>query len=99
MVGSLVLTLALVSFQRHVLRQTDSPAIKTDALHYVSDVASNSAALLALLLARAGWLRADPWLGLAIAAVTLYSAARIAIESFQMLMDHELPDSARERIE
>lgn len=99
MLGSLLLTLALVSFQRSVLRRTDSPAIKADALHYVSDLASNAAALLALLLARAGWLRADPCFGLLIALVTLYGALRIAMESFEVLMDHELPTDARERIE
>jgi ferrous-iron efflux pump FieF len=99
MLGSLLLTLALVSFQRHVLRRTDSPAIKADTLHYVSDVASNVAALLALLLTRAGWVRADPCFGLVIALVTLYGALRIALESFEVLMDHELPTEARTRIE
>jgi ferrous-iron efflux pump FieF len=99
MLSSFALTLVLVLFQRSVLRRTDSAAIRADTLHYVSDLASNSAALLAWLLARWGWLRADPWLALAIALATLYGAGRIAIESFQALMDHELSADVRAEIQ
>lgn len=99
MAGSLALTLALVLFQRHVLIRTDSAAIKADALHYASDIASNAAALLALWFARMGWLRADPCFGIVIALVTLYGAARIAVDSLGVLMDQELPAEARAQIE
>jgi len=99
MFASLVLTVALVAFQARVVASTGSAAIRADALHYASDVASNAAALLALLLARAGWLRADPCFGILIAAVTLYGAGRIGAESLATLMDHELPEQARTQIE
>ena len=99
MAGSLVLTLALVMFQRRVLVQTGSTAIKADALHYASDLASNTAAMLALLFARMGYLRADPCFGIVIALVTLYGAARIAVDSLAVLMDRELSDEARSQIE
>jgi ferrous-iron efflux pump FieF len=99
MVGSLVLTLGLVAFQRHVLARTDSAAIRADALHYVSDVASNAAALLALLFARMGMLRADPLFGVVIALFTLYGAIRIGADSWGILMDRELPSEARAEIE
>jgi ferrous-iron efflux pump FieF len=99
MIGSLLLTLVLVVFQRRVVARTGSAAIRADALHYASDLASNAAALLALLFARMGWLRADPCLGLVIAFVTLYSAARVGADSLRVLMDHELPGEARAQIE
>lgn len=99
MTGSLALTLGLVAFQARVVVRTGSTAIRADALHYASDVASNAAALLALLLARAGLERADPLLGLLIALVTLYAAWRIGADSLSVLMDHELPESQRHEIE
>jgi ferrous-iron efflux pump FieF len=99
MVASLVLTLGLVAFQSRVVARTGSAAVRADALHYASDVASNTAALLALLLARAGLERADPLLGLLIALVTLYGAWRIGADAFSVLMDHELPADLRLQIE
>jgi ferrous-iron efflux pump FieF len=99
MIASLTLTLALVAFQARVVARTGSTAIRADALHYASDLASNIAALVALLLARAGFERADPVFGLLIALVTLYGAWRIGAESFSVLMDHELSASVRDQIE
>jgi ferrous-iron efflux pump FieF len=99
MVASLVLTLGLVTFQSRVVARTGSAAVRADALHYASDVASNTAALLALLLARAGLERADPLFGLLIALVTLYGAWRIGVDAFSVLMDHELPANLRQQIE
>lgn len=99
MIASLALTLALVAFQARVVARTGSAAIRADSLHYASDVASNAAALVALLLARAGFERADPIFGLLIAFVTLYGAWRIGIESFSVLMDRELSTSLRQEIE
>ena len=99
MVCSLALTLGLVAFQQRVLARADSAAIRADQLHYVSDLASNAAALLALLFARWGFLRADPAFGILIALATLYGAVRVAAESLAVLMDRELPEDARAQIE
>src|SRR5262245_41629169 len=74
MLFALIATLGLVLFQRHAVRLTGSQAIKADALHYVSDLASNLAAILALVLAQRGHGRADPWLAIAIALATFYGA-------------------------
>jgi ferrous-iron efflux pump FieF len=38
MLFSIVVTLALVSFQRYVIKRSDSTAIKADALHYKTDL-------------------------------------------------------------
>jgi len=95
---SLVATLVLVLFQRHVVKRTQSSAIKADALHYAGDLGANGAALVAIALAPLGWGAVDPVLGMAIASITLYSAARIGWETFQVLMDRELPEEAQQRI-
>lgn len=91
-------TLALLVFQRHVIRLTGSTAIRADALHYATDLATNLATLAALTLAWAGWPGFDPLLGLAIGAYVLVSAARIGRDAVALLMDRELPEDQRERI-
>lgn len=99
MVVSLVLTLALVAYQRHVLRRTHSLAIAADSFHYVSDIALNLGVIAALVLAvNFGWLIADPVIALMIAFYIIYTAWQIASQSIDQLMDRELSDADRERI-
>ena len=95
---SIVLTTALVVFQRYVIRRTHSTAIKADSFHYATDIVSNGAVVLALLLAQLGWFGVDPVLALIIAVWVLYCAWKIASEALQELLDRELPTSQREQI-
>lgn len=95
---AIVMTLALLSVQRYVIRRTGSTAIRADALHYATDLATNAATLLALLLAAYGFSGLDPVFGLAIAAYILYSASRIGRDAVNLLMDRELPEAEREEI-
>lgn len=95
---AILVTLALLAFQRHVIHRTGSAAIRADALHYATDLATNVATVVALLLASAGWSELDPLFGLAIGAYILYSASRIGFDAIQLLMDRELPEEARRQI-
>ncbi|WP_412461359.1 cation diffusion facilitator family transporter [Pseudomonas sp. SC11] len=99
MLLSLVLTVALLAFQRKVIRVTGSTAVRADSLHYRSDLLLNSSILLALLLARFGWPQLDAIFGLAIALYILWSAVQIARESTSILMDQELPGEVVERMQ
>lgn len=98
MIFSIIATLILISFQKYVIRHTDSTAIKADALHYKTDVLVNASVIVALLLSVYGWGYFDALFGIAIALFILYSAWEIVKESIDLLMDHELPDEERERI-
>lgn len=98
MVLSLVLTLALLAFQRKVIRATGSTAVRADSLHYRSDLLLNGSILLALLLAGFGWPQLDALFGLGIALYILWSAIQIARESTAILMDKELPTDVGERM-
>ncbi len=96
---SIVLTLALVLFQRSVVRRTGSVAIGADQLHYQTDLLVNASVIVALLLAwQLNWTIADPLFAIAIAGYILFSARQILVSSFDMLMDKELPDADRRRI-
>jgi ferrous-iron efflux pump FieF len=96
---SIVITLALVTFQTYVARKTRSVAINADSLHYKGDLLMNASVIVALVLSTyMGWLWADAVFGIAIAAFVAHAAAQIVRQSYDQLMDRELPDEDRERI-
>ena len=91
-------TLILVTFQRWVVRKTQSQAIRADMLHYQSDVMMNGAILIALELSWYGFHRADALFALGIGVYILYSALRMGYEAVQALLDRALPDDERQEI-
>ncbi|MGM1325942.1 CDF family cation-efflux transporter FieF [Klebsiella michiganensis] len=95
---ALVSTLLLVTFQRWVVRKTQSQAVRADMLHYQSDVMMNGAILVALALSWYGWHRADALFALGIGVYILYSALRMAYDAVQSLLDRALPDEERQEI-
>lgn len=97
-VFSLGLTLALLAFQRYVIRRTGSVAIRADALHYATDVLSSIGVIIALLLVQFGLPVFDPLLAVAIAVYIMRGAWRIGRDSLDHLMDRELGDDIREQI-
>ena len=99
MVFATIVTMALVTYQRRVVRLTGSTAIRADALHYASDILMNIGVIAALALAMTvGWGLADPIIALVIAAVIIHAAVRVARSAIQQLMDREFPEQDRERI-
>src|SRR5271156_4706116 len=99
MVFSIVVTIGLVLYQRHVVRRTRSIAISADELHYRSDVVLNVSVIAALLLGSLfDFPLLDPVFGAAIGIWIVYSAVRLARLSLFQLMDHELADDEREKI-
>jgi len=99
MIFSVVVTIGLVLYQRHVVRRTGSIAITADELHYRSDLVLNASVIAALVLGAALDVPIlDPLFGAAIGIWIVYSAVRLARLSLFQLMDHELPDDEREKI-
>jgi ferrous-iron efflux pump FieF len=94
---AMVATLGLLAWQRHVIRKTGSLAIKTDNVHYKSDLLLNLSVIAALVLDRVvGVQGADPAFGLGIAAWLAWGAWRASSEALDHLMDKEWPDEKRE---
>jgi ferrous-iron efflux pump FieF len=99
MVLSIVVTVVLVLYQRHVVKRTGSIAVSADELHYRGDVVLNLSVMAALVLgALSGLSILDPLFGAAIGGWIIWSAVRLARLALVQLMDQELPDDERERI-
>nr|WP_289623074.1 cation diffusion facilitator family transporter [Neisseria montereyensis] len=90
MLISVAVTLALVTFQRYVLRQTVSQAVEADRLHYLSDILSNAVVLAALVMAAYGWHTADAWLALVLAVWMFKNTVDIGKGAVNTLMDKAL---------
>lgn len=89
-------TFGLIGYQRSVIRRTGSVAIRTDNVHYQSDLLLNLAVIAALALDQyAGLAGADPLFGLAIAAWLLIGAWRASTHAVDQLMDKEWPEERR----
>jgi ferrous-iron efflux pump FieF len=96
---AIVMTLALVMFQKHVVRETGSVAVAADSLHYTGDLMMNMAVIVALgltMLDIAPWI--DGVFGIGIAFYIAKSAFEIGRTSIDMLMDKEFGEEARETI-
>jgi len=99
-IGSTLLTLALLSFQRLVVRRTGSVAIEADALHYRTDVIVNLSVAIAIPIASwTDWTIIDPLVGIGVAAYLMWSAYGIATKSMGILLDREIPEAERRRIQ
>ena len=88
MVISVVLTLALVLWQRRVARRTGNRVVAADALHYVGDLVPALGAIAALAVsARFGIGQVDSVVALAAAAMLVVGALRIGKGAWDALMD------------
>lgn len=93
---AMLATVALLAWQRYVIRKTKSLAISTDHVHYQSDILLNLAVIAALALDQyAGIAGADPFFGLAIALWLGWGAWGASQQAIEQLMDHEWPEERR----
>jgi cation diffusion facilitator family transporter len=90
---SLVITIALVIFLNYVAKKTNSMVIKSDALHYKTDVLSNGAILISLVLIYSTGLHLiDAIMGVIISIYIIYSAYEIIKEGVYVLLDAALDE-------
>ena len=99
MIASFIITAFLVAFLNYVAKKTKNMVIKADALHYKTDLFSNGAVLMALvLISYTAEDLIDPVLGIGIAIYMIYSAIPIIKEGVLMLLDAALPEEDIEQI-
>jgi ferrous-iron efflux pump FieF len=99
MLIAIFVSAGLVFRLRRVARETESPALLSDSLHYATDIYTNSGALLALvIILLTGWLIVDPIISIAIALYILWSAFHVGREAVDVLMDKRLPPDIDEQV-
>ncbi len=91
MIISIVATWLLVRYLENVAKETNSIVVKSDALHYKTDLLSNGAVLLSLFLVALTHLEfIDALFGLGIGMYIIYSAYEIIHEGIAILLDRAL---------
>lgn len=99
MIISFIVTSALVIFLNKVAKKTKNIVIKADALHYKTDLFSNGAVLMALvLISYTAEELIDPILGVVIAIYMIYSAIPIIREGILILLDAALSSEDTQKI-
>jgi cation diffusion facilitator family transporter len=100
MIISLIITILLVLYLSYIAKKTNSMVIKADALHYKTDVFSNGAVLISLLLVTfTGYELIDVIVGGGIALYIIYSAYSLIHEGILVLLDRAVDEELVSKIE
>lgn len=102
--GVMILSLAFSLLISTVLRKasdtTGSSALKADALHYASDLYSNSAAIVAIIITfYTGITSFDLLFSVIVAFILIISAFKILREGLSGLMDASAPDHIEQQLQ
>lgn len=99
MLLSILLTAALIWWQRRVARQTGSKVVAADSLHYLTDLLPAVGGIVALAAsALFAVVQLDSAISLVAAIVLLRGAWKIGGNAFAALMDREAPVEVERRI-
>ena len=99
MLFSLIATFFLVLFLNYVAKKTNSLVIKSDALHYKTDLISNGAIVIVLILVKfTGWYQIDFIISILIAVYIIKEAIELVKEGFLNLLDVSLDFTMVEKI-
>jgi len=97
---SMIATVLLVRRIRRVARESESIALEAESLHFLSDVLANGAVILGLAVYHVfGFAWVDPVVSLGIALWILRSVRDVFMESFDNLMDRQLPEEEQKTID
>lgn len=100
MIISLVITISLVLYLNHIAKKTNSMVIRADALHYKTDVFSNIAVLISLVLVTfTGYELIDVFVGGGIALYIIYSAYELIHDGVLVLLDRAVDEELVKKIE
>lgn len=99
MLGTIIINIAVIYYQKIVIKKTNSTVIKADNLHYLADLLTNSAVISSLIINyyfKIDFL--DKLFGLMIGAYIIFGSFELLKKSLNNLMDRELEDQERNRI-
>jgi cation diffusion facilitator family transporter len=99
MVISIVFTIGIVWYLNRVAKSTNNLVIKSDALHYKTDLFTNIGIIITIIIIKfTGWYIIDVIVSLAISVYIIYGASQIIQSAYEMLMDKALQTSDIKKI-
>ncbi len=99
MIFSIMMTFVLISFQRYVIRKTNSVSIDADSAHYTGDILMNVGVITSMIFSYTlGLMWVDCVFAVGVAVYLLMTAGKVAFTASQILMDRELPEETRDKI-
>ena len=97
---AIILTILLVRYQTFVIQKTGSLSIKADRAHYAGDIMMNVGVIVAMVLSYyLRWTKVDSLFGMGVSLYLFVAVYQIIKESFEMLMDTEMPEDFRKEIQ
>lgn len=94
-----IITLALILFQKYIIRRVHSRAINADSGHYTVDLLSNGSVILSLFVVKYfDWVWFDIIIAILIAVYLIYNAGTIAYEALEEITDKEIDEAMRQKI-
>ena len=99
MVFSIVVVGGLVWFLIYIAKKTNNLIIKSDALHYKTDLITNGSVLISLVIVKfTGWYFVDYTLSFILGIYIIKEASEIVKEGFEILLDVALDFKTVEKI-
>ncbi len=89
---AIVITFALVSFQKYVVKKTQSLIVEADSLHYQGDLLMNAAVMITMIMVGFGIYWLDSVMAVAIGAFLCFNAWKVGARAVEELMDQQLPE-------
>lgn len=97
LIFSVILNIIRVLFVGKAARRYNSFLFEAEFLNYSSDIAISTIVIIGLLLARAGYVLADPIASIITAIIVLIFTLRLSIKIFRNLLDY-IPAEVTDRI-
>jgi ferrous-iron efflux pump FieF len=99
MILSVIFSIMISTVLRKVGEKSGSSALKADALHYSSDLYSNTAAIVAIILTfYTGITFFDLFFSVVVAIILIISALKIFRDGFGGLMDASIPSNLEQKL-
>ena len=94
-----LITLALILFQKYIIKQVHSQAINADSGHYTVDLLSNGSVIASLFIVKyLSWNWFDIVTAILIAVYLLYNAGIITRGALEEITDKEIDENTRKQI-
>lgn len=99
MISSLALTSILVTFQKYVVRKTNSLAIRADSVNYTGDIFTTTGVIISLIITKyTNITYIDSIFGILIAIFLCQNARELLCSALDILLDREIDEKIKNKV-